>query len=405
MKLISIPTNKYSDYRYEVIFKAYKWDPQVDDHNTISKYVCLMNEETAKQLETWAEELSRETILMEEALIHNLSLAKDLGFPKKILKELKKLKDYDKNKHIRLMRFDFHPIEEGWAISEVNSDVPGGFAEASILPEIASKLFEKCKPYKNSADILLKEFKSRLKNNARIAFIYATSYSDDRQVMEFLSDHFNENGFDTVFAGPDHIKWNDKKAYNIVYGQEGNIDGIIRFFPLEWLVNLSPKANWEGYYTTETCSCNHPISIFAQSKRLPLIWDKLEIDIPTWKRLLPATIDPRLIKSKDDDWILKPTLGRVGEDISIKGTIPEKELLDIFKVAQRHPNDWVAQRLFKSKPLITENNEAYHLCVGVFTINAKSAGFYGRISPYPRIDARAEDIPILVSKAVKNEKL
>lgn len=396
---------KYSDYRYEVIFKAYKWDPQVDDNNTISKHVCLMNEETAKHLETWAEELSKETILMEEALIQNLSLAKDLGLPKKILKALKKLKDYDKNKHIRLMRFDFHPTEEGWAISEVNSDVPGGFAEASILPEIASKLFEGYEPYKNAANILLQEFKSKIKKSGRIAFIYATSYSDDRQVMEFLSDYFNENGFDTVFVAPDHIKWIDKKAYSIVYGQEGDVDGIIRFFPLEWLINLSSKVNWEGYYTSDTCSCNHPISIFAQSKRLPLIWDKLGIDIPIWKSLLPATIDPRLIGSKDEDWIFKPTLGRVGEDISIKGTMPEKELLKIFKESQRHPKDWVAQRLFKSKPLITENNEAYHLCVGVFTISTKSAGFYGRISPYPRIDARAEDIPLLVTKAVKNERL
>ena len=34
----------------------------------------------------------------------------------------------------RVMRFDFHWTPDGWRISEVNSDVPGGFSEASELP-------------------------------------------------------------------------------------------------------------------------------------------------------------------------------------------------------------------------------------------------------------------------------
>ena len=36
------------------------------------------------------------------------------------------------------------------------------------------------------------------------------------------------------------------------------------------------------------------------------------------------------------------------------------------------------------------------ICIGVFTVDGKMAGFYGRVSPYPRIDANARDIPILV---------
>jgi len=171
---------------------------------------------------------------------------------------------------------------------------------------------------------------------------------------------------------------------------------------LEWLVNLPKGSNWDGYYDTKTTSCNHPVSIFAQSKRLPLVWDKLGIPILTWKKLLPATVDPRLIAKEDEDFIFKPALGRVGEDISIKGTMSEKELENIYKSVRRHPKDWVAQHLFKSKPLLTDDGESFHLCIGVFTVNGKGAGFYGRISPYPRIDARAEEIPILV-RGEKNE--
>ena len=98
------------------------------------------------------------------------------------------------------------------------------------------------------------------------------------------------------------------------------------------------------------------------------------------------------------DWILKPALGRVGEDISIKGTMPEKEIRRVEKAAKKNSKNWVAQRLFHSRPLIAESGEQYHLCVGAFTVDGKSAGFYGRISPHPRMDANARDIPVLVRK-------
>ncbi len=398
IELASIPNDKYSDYRYNAIFKAYKWDPQVGDSNTIAKYVVLMNQETAKQLEVWAEQLSEETMLMEEAFLKNPSLAKKLELPKSILKTLNRSSGYSREQNVRLLRFDFHPTTTGWAISEVNSDVPGGLAEASILPEIAGEYFDGYKPNKHVANSLLEAFREKVAKNGTIAFVHATSYSDDRQVMQYLGDYFEKYGYHTVFTAPDHIKWVDKKAFSIVEGKEGVIDGIIRFFPLEWLTNLPKKSDWKGYYDCATPSCNHPIAMFTQTKRLPLVWDELGVDIPTWKKLLPETKEPNLKKPQEDDWIFKPALGRVGEGISIKEAISEKELKRIEKAVRKDPKSFIAQKKFISQPLTTANGESFHLNVGVFTVNGKSAGFYGRISPYPRIDDNAKDIPLLVSK-------
>jgi len=406
INLVLIPEEKYSDYRYDVIFNAYKWDPQVEDQSTISKHIALINRETADQLETWAEQLSEETMLMEEALIHNTKLAKKLGLPDKIYKTLHKLRNYDRNQNVRLMRFDFHPTTTGWAVSEVNSDVPGGMAEASVLPQIALKyLNNEYKPGINTANALFEAFKNKINKDGVIAFVHATSYSDDRQVMQFLSDYFNDKGINTIFAAPDHLKWVDKKAVSMIEGQKFDIDGIIRFFPLEWLISLPKMSNWNGYYDCETTSCNHPVAIFAQSKRLPLIWDKLGVEIPAWKKLLPVTKEPKSIKPQDIqndqsngiEWIYKPALGRVGEGITVKGAIPEKERLKIEKDARKYSIDWVAQQMFMSQPLPSTDNTSYHLCLGVFTVNGKRAGFYGRISPYPLIDSKAKDIPVLIS--------
>jgi len=397
LRLVSISGDQYPDYRTEVIFQAYKWDPQVNDQNTIAKHILLVRPETARQLGQWAEELSRETMLMEEALIHRLPLAKKLGLPSQILKALPRLYTYEREINIRLMRFDFHPTDTGWAVSEVNSDVPGGLAEASVLPQIAGRYVDALAG-ENTASLLFEAFLAKIKRGGTVAFVHATSYSDDRQVMQFLGDFFESCGLRTVYAAPDHIKWVNKKAVSITCGQECEIDGIVRFFPLEWLVNLPKRSGWQGYYDSETPSCNNPAAIFAQSKRLPLIWDALGVEIPAWKKLLPRTLDPKSIPPRDEDWIYKPALGRVGEGISIKEALTPKEFAQINKAARRDAKNWAAQRRFKSLPVPADDGVSYHICIGVFTVDGKNAGFYGRISPYPRIDANAIDIPILISK-------
>jgi len=397
LKLVSISDDQYPDYRTNVIFQAYKWDPQVNDQNTIAKHILLVTPDTARQLGQWAQELSRETMLMEEAIIHRLPLAKKLGLPSQILKVLPRLSAYESGKNIRLMRFDFHPTDTGWAVSEVNSDVPGGLAEASIWPQIAGHYVDALAG-ENTASRLLRAFQSKIKKGGTVAFVHATSYSDDRQVMQFLGDYFKNHGLCAIYAAPDHIKWVNKKAVSIIGGEECEIDGIVRFFPLEWLVNLPKRSNWQGCYDSETPSCNNPTAIFAQSKRLPLIWDALGVEIPAWKKLLPQTREPKNIPPREQDWIFKPALGRVGEGISIKEAVTPKEFAQINKAARRDAKNWAAQRRFKSLPVPADDGVSYHVCIGVFTVDGRNAGFYGRISPYPRIDSNAIDIPILISK-------
>jgi len=398
MKLVQIPKEVYSEYKYRSIFEAYKWDPQVEDHNTVAKDVLVIEEETALRIEKWAEELSLETMCMEEAFFHKLHLAKQLGLPKKIYNNLSALKNYKRNEHVRLMRFDFHPTEEGWAISEVNSDVPGGLAEASVAPQLVNEYIEEIEPFRHTGEALYKAFAGKVPSGGKIAFVHATSYSDDRQVMQFLGDYFEKNSLQAVYAAPDHLKWESGRAVNIIEGAESKIDGIVRFFPLEWLANLPAKSNWQAYYNCITPSCNHPIAILTQSKRLPLVWNELGCNIQTWRQLLPETKNPKEVDVKDENWIFKPALGRVGEGISIREAAKKEEMQQIMKAVKAYPQDWVAQRKFKSVPLLSQDGIEYHLCVGAFTVDGKGAGLYARISPYPRIDGRARDIPVLIVK-------
>ncbi len=398
LEIRDIPQEHYSDYRYRVIFGGYKWDPQVEDHNTVAQSALLLERKLADQLGQWAEQLAAETVAMENALIHYPKLIKELGFPRKMYREFSRLKEYCPQNHVRLMRFDFHPTSEGWAISEVNSDVPGGLAEASVLPEIAMPYFPGYEPGPNVAQHLFHSFRHRLGEKACIAFVHATSYADDRQVMEFLGDYFAEGGMEVLMTAPDHLRWKEKQAISILEGHEEATTGIIRFFPLEWLGDLPRKSGWQGYYDTITPSCNPAAAILTQSKRLPLVWDQLGVDNSTWKALLPETKAPTRQIEQSPDWIYKPAFGRVGEGISIQEAISPKELQKIQKSVRAHPRHWVVQKRFESQPLKSLDHQESHLCLGVFTVDGRCAGFYARISPHPRIDAKARDIPVLISK-------
>ncbi|MCL2820744.1 MAG: glutathionylspermidine synthase family protein [Oscillospiraceae bacterium] len=438
MKLISIPESEYAKYKNGVIFEGYKWDPQYLDNNTIAKHVLIISEGEHNELEKLTEKLYNETVQAEMVLCNNLKLTKSLNLPRKIRKELARMENYKKEKHIRLMRFDFHPVADGklvvrefnsdvvdgqwdnsdaadegqwnnsdaadgwWAISEVNSDVPGGFAEASRMPAIAGGLFtEENYCYKDFGEIIVNAFVNKVKTGGKIVLVHCTSYSDDRQAMQFLGDSFRAAGFQVIYAAADHLRFRENKAVCILGGYEGEADAIFRFNPLEWLVDIKPKR-WNGYFDTVTPSCNHPVAVFAQTKRFPLVWDRLEefgVDLTTWRALLPETIEVKDAKNLDN-FIYKPVYGRVGEGISIKEACRENEYSKILKDVKKRPKKYMAQKRFNSRELTDENGSSFHVCLGSYCIDGNAAGYYARISEKPRIDSSAADIPVLIEKSV-----
>ena len=399
MKLISIPKEQYDEYRLNLMFNAYKWDPQFFDNNTIAKHILIITRKEHEELENITEKLDKETRQAEEMLNRNLKLAKPLALPKKICRELSRMKSYELDKHIRLMRYDFHPTMEGkWALSEVNSDVPGGFAEASIMPEFAMKILKKRNYwFMNFGNILKDAIIRKVRKNGRIALVHCTSYSDDRQVMQFLGDELKKVGFHIIYLAADHIQFENEEVVSILDGNEGVVDAIFRFTPLEWLIDIKPEC-WQGYFNTVTPSCNYPISIYAQTKRFPFVWEELEkcgIDLSVWRSLLQETVEVQDVKNKDE-YIYKPVYGRVGEKISIKEACRDDEYSKILRDVKKHPKKYIAQKKFNSKPILTEEGKEFHVCLGSYTVEGKHAGYYARISNLPRIDSYAADIPVLI---------
>ena len=68
MRLITIPKEKYEDYRLNVMFNCYKWDPQFLDNNTIAKYALVISKKEHEELERLTEDMDYETRNEEQIL-------------------------------------------------------------------------------------------------------------------------------------------------------------------------------------------------------------------------------------------------------------------------------------------------------------------------------------------------
>ena len=401
MKLIKIPEDKYYDYKIKAMFDCYKWDPQFCDNNTLSRYVLVLTKKENEEIISLTEKLDKETRLAEEYLNKNIKIAKNLTLPRKVLEQIPNMQNYDKTQNIRLMRYDFHlSIDNNWVVTEVNSDCPGGFAESSLLSNLARNVINLPQlDFTSFGDKMVEEINKKLNKNGTIMMVHCTCFSDDRQVMQYMGDRLKKEGYRIIYGAADHINFKDKKAYCILDNNQISIDLIFRFTPLEWLIQMKPRR-WDGYFNTVTKSCNHPISIYAQSKRFPFVWNDLEkagISMSTWKKLLPETFEVKKFLLKEG-YIYKPVYGRVGERISIKEACKGDEYEKILRDVKKHPQQYLLQKYFKSKAIITNDGNKYHICLGSYTIEGKHAGYYARMSLYPRIDSYAEDIPVLIEK-------
>ena len=414
----AIPTNRMAEVRRRVIFECCKWDPQVGDINVLADFAVVLSSEQWNELRALAEALYAETFLAELEIAGRWDLLKRVALPQKLARVLRngQARMTAADNAVRVMRFDFHPVLNGWRVTEVNSDVPGGYIEAvgfaELMREELLRVGIELLLAGNPAEKIAECLRENLTNGGHVALVHATAYTDDLQVMMFLQRFFEKYGFTVTLSSPDQIVWRDGASFIYDGMQEKKIDAIFRFFPAEWLPNLDGDK-WKNFFLPakfpRTLLINPGNAIVSQTKCFPFAWSGLASGAPDmWSRLIPETrpLDgtergwlTRLFKlarlPDDAEWLLKPALGRVGEDIGFSGVTPLDDLARIRKECQLYPLQWVAQRKFKSAPVLTPHGNR-HICIGVYVINGCACGIYGRISQQPLINHLAQDVAVLV---------
>ena len=393
-----LPHDAWLNLQRRAIFDSCKWDIQCQDHPVLAPFPLLLERETEHYLNETAEALSREAFAAEAEILQRPELLVRMGLPRTIRKVLQEnTGNVRLMQALRVMRFDFHFTPDGWRISEVNADVPGGFIEASGWNSLFAESWRGASAPPAPSEIYAGAIREATGPNGLVALIHATAYSDDRQVMQHLARCLSNQGLRTCLLSPSHLRWEHGRAEICANFASGWPNAVVRFFPAEWLPNLSNKKCWKPYFRASTTPLSNPgAAIALQTKRFPLVWESLRADLSVWRTLLPETVELSEIGPLlDECWVLKPALGRVGEGVGIRGVTPPGNFRKIVQEAYRRPKEWVAQKRFAILPLATDSGDKYP-CIGVFTIGGKAAGFYGRIADRPIITESAQDVAILV---------
>jgi glutathionylspermidine synthase len=397
----ALPPEHYRQVLLRAMFDCCKWHTQVEDRPVLCSFPLLLSTPAWEEAARLAAELARETLRAERELCERPELHELLGLPRTLRRCLRRICDEGPARGgASVMRFDFHWTAAGWCISEANTDVAGGFIEASGVTQLMAACYPGWRPAGDAAGVLAQAMTRCAPAGGRVGLMHLTVYVEDRQIMLYLARRLEERGLSPCLLSPTQLRWRGGSAEACCDWYSGPLDQVLRFFPAEWMPQLPRAASWERFFSgAQTPICNPAYAVLTQSKRFPLVWKHLRSPLPTWRALLPPTCSPDAAADLDGGaWVLKPALGHEGRDIGIRAVSEPDAWRRIIRAARKHPEEWAAQRRFEPLPLPGPEGIMYP-CLGVYVIDGQVAGAYGRMSLRPLIDDRSLEGAVLVRTA------
>jgi glutathionylspermidine synthase len=392
----------FARIRRRLVLDCCKWDPQVGDVSTLTPFPLLISRREWDYLCKTTEALAGETLAAEQSLLKRPDLHRTLGIGGRLRSALHEIDRLGPTASAgRIMRFDFHPTPHGWQISEVNSDVPGGYTEASSFTHMLHEHHPE--PTSLPADPA-GAWPDAIAGAARasghdgpIALVSAPGFMEDQQVVAYLARCLAERGVTTHLANATHIRWRDGHAFLSAAWGESSLAAIVRFYQGEWLARRPRREQCSHYFAGGLTPVANPgWSILTESKRLPLVWDELDLPLPTWRRLLPETRDPRVAPWRTDDgWLLKSAFCNTGDAVMLRESTPRRRWLSTCLDVWTNPRQWIAQRRFDTIAIDTPLGPM-RPCIGIYAVNGQAYGAYARIAPKQVIDYAARDVALLI---------
>lgn len=358
-----------------------------------------MEPEEWQTLVTLSEKLTNEALSAEREIVLRPDLHEKLGLPAEIRKALQGCARQGLPAGAaRVMRFDFHFTPGGWRITEVNADVMGGFIEGGSFTESMAPYYPQYSAPPNPATAYAEAILRAAGTNAKIVFVRNTLLARYRGI-KCIAREVRRQGMSAAVRLPGQISWRSSIAEIAGSQARGRADLLIRFYNADWLPRLHRRSQWAAWFCEGKTPVSNPASCMViQSKRWPLVWDELRTPMSAWRSLLPETRCPsELAPESLPEWVIKPVWGRAGAAVGIAGVTEESSYKRILRRARREPTGWVAQRRFESVAVPTEQGSR-HVCLGVFTIDGRAAGAYGRIAPKALVDGYAEEIALLIRR-------
>jgi len=394
----SLPAAEFAAVRRRSALHHCKWDPQLGDSSTLAPFPIFISAADWRQLTRSAETLAAEVDAAERELLQRVPLLNQLGLPSALRHQFAKAPEIGESPSFaRVLRFDFHFTHGGWMVSEVNSDVPGGFSEAEGFSSLMAAHFPGYRVAGKPASVWAVRTRLALPVSGNIALLSAPGYMEDSQVVAYLAACLRARGLNPKLVGPREIRWEAGQAFLV--GAAEPLAGLFRFYQLEWLAATPLQTGWPNFILGGATPVSNPgRAALSESKRFPLSWRDLQTPMPESTRLFPEARAPREVAYREhEDWVLKGTYSNCGDAVLSRRWLSQRSWRAAWARALLSPHGWVAQRRFEVVPLHTSLGELTH-CLGVYVIDGQVAGGYLRLSKGKFVDSSAIDAALLIAE-------
>jgi glutathionylspermidine synthase len=370
----------------------------VDGQPLVCSFPLILDQPAWQAVARLAADLARETLAAEQELLGRPDLHRDLGLPRALMRWLRRIRrDGPACAGPRVMRFDFHWTVDGWRISEANTDVAGGFVEASGITALVAENYPGYRPAGDPADVLSEAVRRCRTDGSPVGLLHQAACVEDRQTMLYLARRLQERDVQVCLLDQGQLQLCAGRLEARCDWYSGPLGLLIRFLPADWLRTLPRAASPPGFFAGGgTPLCNPGYAVLTQSKRFPLVWERMATPLPTWRSLLPETHSPSEVPDLEaGDWVIKPALGHEGQDVRMRLVTDRHPWQRIVRSVRRRPGSWIAQRCFFTVPVPTPDGLLFP-CLGIYVIDGRVAGCYGRMATRPVIDDRSREVAVLV---------
>lgn len=302
-----------------------------------------------------------------------------------------------------LARADVFETDEGYAFAELNSDTPTGEAEAVVLNQVVHPQYPDtldpnaalaatyCEMVEGLARHVLGD------DHPRVAgLVYPTEFTEDLGVIRLFKRWFEERGWGVVLGSPYNLTL-DPQGHACLFDVRFSV--MLRHYKTDWwgervsawddenVPDVEPLREPMGIALAaalggKLCIVNPFGAVLPQNKRsMAFMWEHIHRFGPAAqeviRRHIPATfrleiLEPAVLVTQKDDWVLKSDYGSEGEEVIIGKLAPAADWEKCL--AHARPGHWVAQRYFEAR----ENADGEVVNYGVYLIAGCAAGIYSR---------------------------
>lgn len=372
--------------------RFFKWDAYVDGVLRLIPESIVLTPEEHAEIVTLSECLAAALGRIEQTVRRDTRLVESLGISRRVAR----LISQERARPLQLARYDLFPTPEGgWAVSEFNEDVPGGFNEVVAAPKLLGELHPGGQFPGDFDGSLL----AAIPAEGTVALMYATGYAEDLQHMLVLQQLLAGRQQRSILCAPDHLEF--RRGQTLI--QDEPVSCVVRFYPGEWFDRLPNRHAWQRALP-ELYMLNPLARLIRQSKRLFAAWQQEGV-ASTADRVLLNTVAPRTeffsadrvpqLRADSRPWVLKQSFGRMGDTVVMGSLATPPEWNAALAKAPKQPEQYIIQERFDVRPLEFSCGPLYP-AIGPYLINGRFAGYYSRVAPQPFLTHQAYYVPTVV---------